>query len=70
MLNILEMIKYLMNPNEDQHFSYNILARVLCTEPYVQREHWGTHRGFDLDPILGEAVFVKDEELIYDSVVK
>ena len=55
-----KIVKYLMNPNEDVHFSYNILARVLCTEPYVQREHWSTDRGFKLDPILGESEFVED----------
>jgi hypothetical protein len=46
--------------NDDTHFAYNVLAQALCDRPYIQHEHWGTRRGFKLDPILGTPEFIID----------
>ena len=46
--------------NDDIHFAYNVLTKVLCDRPYVQHEFWGTRRGFKPDPILGSLEFIID----------
>jgi len=46
--------------NDDIHFAYDVLTKVLCGTPYVQHEFWGTRRGFNPDPILGSLEFVID----------
>ena len=46
--------------NDDIHFAYNVLTKVLCDKPYIQHEFWGTRRGFKPDAILGSLDFVID----------
>jgi len=46
--------------NDDIHFAYNVLTKVLCDKPYTQLEFWGTRRGFNPDPILSSSEFIID----------
>ena len=42
-----------MDQFDDNH-AYQILLKAFGNTPYIQQEHWGTQRGFKLDPIWSD----------------
>ena len=40
--------------------AYQFLYKAFSNTPYIQYEHWGTRRGFNLDSILSSPEFIID----------